>query len=110
MTDDNSDTDSTDSTGIIAWFRRFITRRSTYREGDSDYDGAFSYAAEWHAFTHGVYKGFTTRPTRHPPQPDFPDVEKEPHYYRGGYVIGSLVQVGVIGLMALVGYLGLGVV
>lgn len=65
-------------------------------EDDTDYDGAFSYAAEWHAFSHGVYKGLTTKPWRTPPEPDNADVEKESHYYRGGYVLGTLVYAVIL--------------
>lgn len=65
-------------------------------EDETEYDGFLSYAAEWHAFTHGVYKGVTTMPYRAPPEPDNPDVNKEPHYYRGGYVLGTLLQLGII--------------
>lgn len=61
-------------------------------ESDSERDGAFSYSAEWHAFSHGVYHGFTTKPLSHPDPPDRDDVQKEPAYYRGGYVTGSVLQ------------------
>lgn len=48
---------------------------------------------EWHAFTWGVYRGVTTRPRKTPPIPDNSDVGDEPHYYRGGYIVGSVLQV-----------------
>lgn len=69
-----------------------------FKESGSDYDGVFSYAAEWHAFSHGVYDGLTTRPRRWSKheKPDNKDVEKEPHYYKGGFVIGSVIQIGAI--------------
>jgi hypothetical protein len=65
-------------------------------EDDSKRDGFLSYAAEWHSMTHGVFKGFTTHPFQTPPQPDNADVRKESHYYAGGYMIGTLLQVGLI--------------
>ena len=65
-------------------------------EAASARDNAFSHAAEWHAFAHGVYKGLTTKPWKTPPVPDRPDVKQESHYYRGGYVAGTLVQVVIL--------------
>lgn len=67
-------------------------------EDASDYDGFLSYAAEWHAFTHGVFKGFTTAPWKTPPAPDNRDVRSEPHYYRGGYMLGTAAQVVILTL------------
>lgn len=63
------------------------------REGDTDRDGLLSYSAEWHALAHGVYNGLSDSLRSVRPLPDNPDVEKEPHYYKGGYVIGTLLQV-----------------
>lgn len=71
-------------------------------EADTDRDGFASYPAEVHALTHGVYMGLTTRPIRHPAEPDNPDVEKESHYYRGGYVVGTLFQLVIIGVLSVV--------
>lgn len=65
-------------------------------ESDTDYDGFLSWSGEWHALTHGVYKGLTSKALVTPPVPEFEDVEKEPHYYRGGYVIGTLLQVALL--------------
>lgn len=76
-------------------------------EGNSERDGAFSYAAEWHAFTHGVYagmRGWSARPPKELPQND--DVQKEPHYWKGGYVVGTLVQAALVALAAAVTVLG----
>lgn len=67
-------------------------------EDDSDYDGVFSYAAEHHAFSIGFYEGlkdFKDWNGLPDEMLDNPDVEKEPHYARGGYVIGSLVRVAL---------------
>lgn len=65
-------------------------------EGDTERDGFLSYAWEWHAFSHGVYMGLATKPWRAPPMPKREDVRVESHYYRGGYVIGTLLQVGLL--------------
>lgn len=56
-----------------------------------------STAAERHAFVHGVYAGFRTRPfnLKAPDLPDNDDVQEEPHYFKGGYIIGTLVQFGL---------------
>lgn len=77
------------------------------KESDTERDGAFSYAAEWHAFAHGMYVGFTTKPWYTPTVPDNPDVAKELHYYRGGYVAGSVLQVIVLVVAATYGFLAL---
>lgn len=74
-----------------------------YKESDTERDGFLSYAAEWHAFSHGFYDGMTTRPRRWSKheKPDNKDVKKEPHYYKGGFVLGSGVQIGaIVGLTA----------
>ncbi|AGM11198.1 hypothetical protein M197_gp33 [Haloarcula hispanica tailed virus 2] len=77
------------------------------RESDTERDGFLSYAAEWHALTHGIYAGLRSRRPAPGPLPDNPDVEAEPHYYKGGYIIGTLLQVLVLAALA---YLGVGVV
>lgn len=69
-------------------------------EDATERDGAFSYAGEWHAFTIGVYRGLVT----YKPWSDdfdevaaeYDDVDAEPWYYKGGYVVGTLVQVAVL--------------
>lgn len=72
-------------------------------EEESDRNGVLSYAAEWHALSIGVYDGLK----KVPKVPNNRDVEKEPHYYKGGYVIGRLLQV----VLAAAGVaLGIGVV
>lgn len=71
-------------------------------EADTDRDGFASYPAEVHALTHGVYMGLTTRPLRHPAEPEIADVQKESHYYRGGYVGGTLFQLAIIFVLSVV--------
>ena len=68
----------------------------TKDESDSSYDGPLSTYKEWHAFTHGVYYGLTSKALVTPPEPKNEDVKKEPHYYRGGYIIGTLLQLLLI--------------
>jgi hypothetical protein len=64
-------------------------------EDDSERNGFLSYAAEWHAFSHGVFDGMRSPSPRPGELPDNPDVEAEPHYYKGAYVIGTLLQLGI---------------
>lgn len=71
------------------------------REEDTDRDGFLSYSAEWHALAHGVYDGMRNWRVRPKELPDNSDVQAEPHYYKGGYVIGTLLQ-GLIALSAFV--------
>lgn len=74
-------------------------------ESDTERDGALSYPAEWHALAHGVYDGIRSWKGKPGRPPENPDVEKEPHYYKGGYVAGTVLQVV---LMAAVAYIGFG--
>lgn len=53
-------------------------------------------SAEVHALGHGLFWGLFTRPWRVRPGemlPENDDVQSEPHYYRGAFVIGALLQV-----------------
>lgn len=65
-------------------------------ESDSDRNGFLSYAAEWHALALGTFDGMKTWRVRPEEMRDNPDVEKEPHYYSGGYVLGTLLQLLVV--------------
>lgn len=78
-------------------------------EDSTDRDGVLSYAAEWHAFTHGVYNSLA-RKRPHPPKelPDDPDIQAEPHYYKGGWIIGTLLH-AVLVLALGIGVQGAGV-
>jgi hypothetical protein len=69
------------------------------RESDTERDGFLSYAAEWHAFAIGFYDGMSSVRARPRGLPDNEDVQREPHYYKGAYVLGTLVQVGIILLL-----------
>jgi hypothetical protein len=61
-------------------------------EGDSERDGFLSYAAEWHALAIGFYHG--VKRLRMPASN--PDVEAEPHYYKGAYVLGYILKLVVV--------------
>ena len=50
--------------------------------------------AEIHAFVHGTYAGLTE--WKSPQPPDHPDVAAEPHYYKGGYILGTLMRWGAL--------------
>lgn len=65
-------------------------------ESETDRDGFLSYSAEWHALSLGVFDGMKTWRVRPKEMRDNVDVEKEPHYYTGGYVLGTLLQVGIV--------------
>ena len=69
------------------------------RESDSDRDGFLSYSAEWHAFAIGWYDGMRTLKARPGELPDNKDVQAEPHYYKGAYVLGTLMQLLIVVLL-----------
>jgi len=90
----------------VEWIRRRIREAGAPSEADTDRDGVFSYAAETHAFTVGVHDGIRYLPPFPRDPPDHPDAAAEPHYYKGGYVAGTVVQFAfVITVVALVGTL-----
>ena len=98
MNDDTQSTVTTDSSATPS--QEELPDGPT--ESTTARNGFLSYAAEWHAFSHGVYFGLTTLPVRTPPEPQTPDVQTELPYYRGGYVLGTLMQVSIcVGLLAL---------
>lgn len=53
-----------------------------------------SSSAEVHALVHGIYAGASTRPWRFGPEqlPDNDDVRAEPHYFKGGAIVGTGLQ------------------
>lgn len=62
------------------------------KESQSEYDGFLSIYAEFHSFSLGIYDGMRTFGLRPDGMRDNPDVDKEPHYYSGGYIFGTIVQ------------------
>lgn len=65
-------------------------------EDDTKRDGVLSYPAEWHALALGTYDGMKTWKVRPKEMRDNEDVQKESHYYAGGYVIGTLLQLCIV--------------
>lgn len=65
-------------------------------EDDTARDGTLSYSKEWHALGYGIYYSLLTlRPV--PGLVDYArdsydDVDKEPHYYVFGFILGSVIQ------------------
>lgn len=64
-------------------------------EEDTDHDGFLSYSAEWHSFVHGFYDGMRTVKPVTRKLPDNDDVQKEPAYYKGAFVIATFLQLGL---------------
>lgn len=67
-------------------------------ESDTERDGFLSYSAETHAVGHGLYDGMRTWRVRPKRLPDNDDVQAEPHYYKGAYVAGTLLQLAIAAL------------
>ena len=55
--------------------------------------------AEVHAFAHGIYSGLTEWKGIDSETMQNPDVIREPHYAKGGYILGTMLRVGVILLL-----------
>lgn len=72
-------------------------------ESDTEDDGFLSYAAEWHAFAIGLYDGMKDWRARPGDLPDNPDVQAEPHYYKGAYVIGTVLQALIVAAVLIFG-------
>jgi len=77
-------------------------------ESDSGRDGFMSYAAETHAIGHGLYEGLTSRRLSPATLPDNKDVQAEPQYYKGAYVLGTLLQVAIPAALAILGHGAIG--
>lgn len=74
-------------------------------EADTERDGFLSYAAEWHSFVHGFYAGLRTIRLRAVELPENTDVQKEPAYFKGGFILASLLQIAIL---VLASYAGVG--
>jgi len=57
-------------------------------------DTLFDTSAEVHAAVHGIYAGIDER--KGAELPDIPDVTIEPHYFKGGYIAGTLIRWGAL--------------
>lgn len=75
-----------------------VKELSSPTERGSSYDGFLSWSGEWHAFTHGLYDGFTTKRPTVNELPDIEDVQENKHYYKGAYLLGTLLQ-GLVSLI-----------
>ena len=51
---------------------------------------------EVHAFVHGIYAGLTEWKGLDDKTMKNPDVILEPHYAKGGYVLGTVLRVAII--------------
>jgi len=49
---------------------------------------------EVHAMVHGIYAGLTEWKGSELPQNE--DVRAEPHYFKGGYIVGTLMRWGAL--------------
>lgn len=65
---------------------------SAASESDTDYDGPLSYAAEFHSLQVGLYHGVVDPIPMPRSLPANTDVQREPHYYKIGYCIGTGLQ------------------
>jgi hypothetical protein len=54
--------------------------------------------AEIHAVTHGIYAGMTE--WKGMELPDNEDIQKEPHYFKGGYIAGTILRYLLLILVA----------
>lgn len=100
---DGSDSDATgDDYGPVDMARD----AGAASESDTERDGAFSYKSESHSFGNGVYVGLTTHPLQTPPVPEEgttarEDYDAERHYWRAGYIVGTLLQLVAIAAFVL---------
>lgn len=51
-------------------------------------------STEVHAATHGIYAGLTE--WKGAELPDNQEVQDEPHYFKGGYITGTLIRWGAL--------------
>ena len=56
--------------------------------------------AEIHAFVHGIYAGMTEWKGIDCMTLQNPDVKKEPHYAKGGYILGTFLRIAIIVFLA----------
>ena len=56
--------------------------------------------AEIHAFTHGIYAGLTEWKGIDSSTMQNPDVLEEPHYAKGGFILGTFVRIAIIVLLS----------
>jgi hypothetical protein len=81
----------------------WLTGGGATKESETKRDGFLSYSAEIHSVGLGVYDGMKTWRVQPKKMRDNSDVDKEPHYYAGGYVAGTILQFVIVLAIALVG-------
>jgi len=62
--------------------------------------GFLSKNAEIHSLALGTYDGMKTWRVRPKKMRENDDVQAEPHYYAGGYIVGTLLQLGIVAAIA----------
>jgi len=87
---------------MLRILRRLMSGKS---EDESEYDGFLSAPDERHALVNGFFRGlYDGRKSLNPmpskcskyPKPKDGEVGDELHYWRGGFIAGTVVQYGVI--------------
>lgn len=89
---------------ILRRLHPIIKQAGTSSESDTSRDGILSYSAETHAVAHGLYDSFKTWHPVARDLPDTEDVQAEPHYYKGTYILGSLLQLAILVAIAYIGF------
>lgn len=97
---------------VIDWIKKRFKEFGADSEGATDRDGGFSHAAEVHAFGIGVARGAQDPWHLVSPLPEgedehFKDARDEPGYYWLGCIVGTGLQLGLLGLAAALGYVAL---
>lgn len=73
-------------------------------EDETPRAGFLSTTTEVHAAGHGIYGGLTSpRPWAASGLPENPDVQAEPHYFKGGFVVGTMFQLVFIATITKLG-------
>lgn len=60
----------------------------------------FSSYAEIHAFIHGLYCGLTEWRGIDSETMKNEEVQKEPHYAKAGYIVGTLLRIAILVMLA----------
>ena len=63
-------------------------------------DECFSSYAEIHAFIHGLYCGLTEWRGIDSETMKNEEVQKEPHYAKAGYIVGTLLRIAILVMLA----------
>lgn len=88
------------------WIRRRIREGGADSEADTERDGAFSWSGEVHAFAIGFARGAKDPYSLISDLPEgedehYQDARDEPGYFYAGSFVGTLLQLGVMGLATL---------